>query len=245
MRKPLIILLAFLSAPIVAQQSSTDWDPASSPDSGWVVTPVSDWFNESEGTFAIWVAMDTEARTEYLLRLQNGSSGEISIAWNDAASHVSFLYTQGAGIFGVDTSTQVSQDGAWHHYVISWSIAAGEVRYFLDGELLETDSGFTVPFTAPNTVNRFMHVGGGNFFDGRAAHLQWWNRYLGSDEVPNLYRCVDATTRSLVNWIWLTLPFPRQDRSDNAGTDRSVFINNTTASTDAPRVNFCATAGAQ
>jgi len=81
------------------------------------------------------------------------------------------------------TSNAVYTIGKWHHYVVTRDVAT--VRSYLDGVLVDTDTGITGTYTT-NPFSIGYYDTGTLGFDGDIGLCQIWNRPLRADEVAEL-----------------------------------------------------------
>jgi hypothetical protein len=81
------------------------------------------------------------------------------------------------------TSNAVYTIGKWHHYVVTRDVTT--VRSYLDGVLVDTDTGITGTYTT-NPISIGYYDTGTLGFDGDIGLVQIYNRPLRGDEVAEL-----------------------------------------------------------
>lgn len=83
-------------------------------------------------------------------------------------------------------SESTAFDGTWHH--IAWVDSGGAARLYIDGELDDTDFGYTRGFLDLNTtsIGAILRSEAGAFFAGSIDDVALWNKALTSDQAKAL-----------------------------------------------------------
>lgn len=91
-------------------------------------------------------------------------------------------------------------DNEWHHAIATVDSESGEAQLYLDGELVDTMSGFTTP-KLPSVLPSIGvdPSGSGRYFYGAIDDLRIYNRVLTQDERSQLWESSPNTVR-VVRW---------------------------------------------
>jgi hypothetical protein len=84
-------------------------------------------------------------------------------------------------------STNVINDGAWHHCVATREASSGTLKLYLDGILQATGTAGTQSLTTPAFVRFGSLQTGLNFLNGNLDEIKIYNRVLGGMEIAALY----------------------------------------------------------
>lgn len=155
---------------LVAADVDTDWDSA-------------------EGTLALWLKVPTAVLTDATIRtaavfLVDGNN-YVHI-WKTATNN-----TFGAGYMAGGTFSSVQftiSDDDWHHVAITWSVAADEVRVYLDGSQAgSTQTGLGTWVGTLTQVWFGSWTGIQWWWSGRLAHIALWAAPLGTAAIAGLF----------------------------------------------------------
>lgn len=150
--------------------------------------PVQDDF-----TISLWFRTDAKAPGENDLRWFRGAGlvdAEVPGIVDDFGvslvgdGHV----TAGAG--NPETflaSSSGYNDGAWHHVAFTRRRATGELRLFVDGELVSQAKGSDRPLTSSDVVDIGRIQPGHGYFNGQIDEVRFYERPLTHIEILDLY----------------------------------------------------------
>jgi hypothetical protein len=191
------------STPNVVSAGRNIWAPFD--DSGDIGTPKAGMALEFDGV-SDEITLDTPVcggNTEITLatwfQKDVGSTGAIA-GWTTGGTYIRFTTATNLLIYfdGVDANfsynTTFSDDGNWHHLVITYNGATGS-KFYLDGSLtsptvagandvvtgsLDSDSG---------RIGRIGNYGsvGSTLFSGKMANFQIWDKAWSADDVGYTY----------------------------------------------------------
>lgn len=145
---------------------------------------VADNINVSQGTVSVWGKLDSVSANATAIKF---SVTGVTAAQNNA--EISYLNSTSKTIFKwkgnnitkqVESSAAIENDGKWHHFALTWDLDADEVKGYLDGALVGTNTGLGVMTT----------MSGGNVFLARNSinTNSYWNGHL--DEAAMFTRVV-------------------------------------------------------
>lgn len=99
----------------------------------------------------------------------------------------------------VDLASDVRvDDNQWHHAIATVDSEVGEAKLYLDGELVDSVTGFTVPkLPAVSPSIGRDPTGSNRYFLGAIDDLRIYNRVLGEDERAELSAATAQTVRVL------------------------------------------------
>ena len=107
----------------------------------------------------------------------NGTDGK----WN------AVLWSGGLKVFNGPTFAAIGT-GAWVHLMCTWTIADGDVRFYINGTLNTTAVGAAT--SGLSNVANVLRFGAtesaGEAYDGKMAEIAFWNRELAAAEVASL-----------------------------------------------------------
>jgi hypothetical protein len=108
------------------------------------------------------------------------------------------------GVGNPDTtilSTNVINNGAWHHCVATRVQSTGALNLYVDGALQASGTGGTNSLNASGLL-RFGEIAqGGGWFQGDVDEVMIYNRALGNNEVAALYASGAATLAAPTNLV--------------------------------------------
>lgn len=138
--------------------------------SAWV------WADTITGSKGIWHNNKTDSNHRGVWFIVSAASGAMELSYGD-----------GAGSLASDRRSKVSTGviipGRWHH-VGGVCRGAGDMDIFIDGrDAAGTYSGSGGALGYQVTNGQIGSVSGGNFWDGRIAHVAVWTAALEEDEM--------------------------------------------------------------
>jgi len=125
-----------------------------------------------------------------------GALGDFGVTWGNGEVHF------GIG-FGYDTTihSKAVAVNKWHHVAATRVKSTGQMRLYVDGELVGVGKGVTSSLKASKTITVGMlnTMLQDSYYNGWMADLQIWNRALPSHEVVTYKdECPDYLARGLV-----------------------------------------------
>jgi len=147
-------------------------------------------FNASQGSFAIWarvtnVGVWTDAATRYIANLQVDANNNVRAMKTNANNQLLRTYVANA-VPELGYNNGVATTG-WFHLCHTWSVAADEVRYYMNGAWSETDTvlGVWVGALAKSIIGSY-NIPVNQPWSGGLAHPAIWSRALAASEIAAL-----------------------------------------------------------
>ncbi len=160
-------------------------------------------FNGVEGSLSFWFRAEdstvfTDVRNYYLFALTS-SSGDQIYARKQFNSTTNILFNYRAG--GADNFFQqpIPAPTTWNHIVMTWSGSATQMKIYLNGALLTTDTSFgawTGNLTSTGTVIGSINTTPVTTWRGNLSHFAVWNTPLTLAQVTSLYSYSNLTITS-------------------------------------------------
>lgn len=119
-------------------------------------------------------------------------------------------------------TSQVFNDSLWHHVVAVYNLKSGKQEYYIDNQLVKTDSANIVSLTdggltIPLSFGRLYRTGWGspgNYFQGKLDDIRIYKRALTTADIGSLYanfHFIDITkNRDVPTTIVFPNPFNNQ-----------------------------------
>ena len=205
--------------------------------------------NKEVGTIACWVKIPTVSSTGFIFRAQEGSSGSTDniIQMIYHASHnqlrISYKGTSSEGAITrtaqiVNGNTEIENQG-WKHIVGTWDTGANEVKIYMDGSLVQTNSdAITVHDNDLDNADIGRNAGSQAApFEGNIDELAIFNTVVAASDLYNGGAVKDlATYRAAGNLIahWRFEKGTGTSAHDSSGNSHTGTINGAIYSTDTP-----------
>lgn len=147
--------------------------------------------NGDEGTISLWckflnAGVLTDGAARRIFNINAGADDNLSIYKNTTDNQLIYVF-EGGGTLQGQTIAVTSID--WFHVAMSWSIANGEVKQYLNGNLENTDgsaSAWTGTFNANYVVIGADDVTPAQDWSGWLAHCAIWTKPLSDANVLTL-----------------------------------------------------------
>jgi hypothetical protein len=194
--------------------------------------------NGQLGTISAWFTFETQTTSRRICRFRASSSGNaIDILAHHAFDTMRVGYTAGGVYKFADfDSSSIEGDGKWHHVAGTWSLAADEVKIYLDGTLKDTVTGVGTFEGAIDGGDIAQAVYGDTYWLGNITEFAIFDEVIpiGSlfiaDEQP-----VDLTgIEGLVGYWRLNEGTGAKAYDDSGKGNAGELINTPTWSTDVP-----------
>lgn len=192
-------------------------------------------FSAAAGTFAVWAAVDPMSADGTVVTIRVNNQNFIEVSWADIPDRINMLYRAG-NVTEENLLPAINEDGVWRHYVISWSVAADTVNYWVNG-VADTPDGTLGTWSGTPTITICSRNTGTISLDGRVAHFELWDRALTDVEVAEDYHCPGSVVSGLVNW--LPLWEDGDTYVDLSAAGQNATNTGTTASSSGPPVSLC------
>ena len=153
-----------------------------------ITLPTINGFNGAEGTIYLPTFHTATTQFQNMLQLQADSNNVFQIQNLFLGGTADFNFVRKAG--GTTNSNQPAGQtiNKWLHYVCMWSIKAGTVITYLNGQVLSTASSVTATFSGAVTANYYGNSNAASrAMVGKLDGLRIWNRALSAPEVARLY----------------------------------------------------------
>ncbi len=161
-------------------------------------------------TVEFWVLADGNAdATIFSLNSTSASDSEsenVTVILRKLTSGEWRLFYEYGGGSNVqlDTSSVNMPDDEWHHIAVTRDDADNKARFYLDGVLAETENASNDP-TGGDSDNQVLYVGrntaGSAFFDGKLAHVRFWNVARSAAQIKYSYNhVVDSSATGLIGY---------------------------------------------
>jgi hypothetical protein len=161
-------------------------------------------------TVEFWVLADGNAdATIFSLNSTDSSDSEsenVTVIFRKLTSgEWRLFYEYGGGSnMQVDTSSVNMPDDEWHHIAVTRDDADNKARFYLDGVLAETENVANDP-TGGDSANQVLYVGrntaGTAHFDGKLAHVRFWNVARSAAQIKYSYNhVVDSSATGLIGY---------------------------------------------
>jgi hypothetical protein len=148
--------------------------------------------NGAEGTYATWFQVSaagvwTDGIFRYMCNMQDDANNRFVITKSNANNT---LYTAHYAGGTAETHTEAGQSStAWMHYALTWSETADEVKYYLNGVLLATDTTIGTWNGDADWSPMIIGAASGapaNVWSGGLAHCAFWGSALGAGIIADL-----------------------------------------------------------
>tara|TARA_X000001382_G_scaffold37118_1_gene24566 strand:+ start:759 stop:3539 length:2781 start_codon:yes stop_codon:yes gene_type:complete len=161
-------------------------------------------------TVEFWILADGNAdATIFSLNSTDSSSSEsenVTVIFRKLTSgewRLFYEYDTGNNM-QVDTNGVNMPDDEWHHIAVVRDNADNKARFYLDGVLAETENVANDP-TGGDSDNQVLYVGrntaGTNHFDGKLAHVRFWNVARSATQIKYSYNhVVDSSATGLIGY---------------------------------------------
>ena len=205
----------------------------------------------STGSISMWIKIDAHSSNGLIwaINTEEGSTDQIFLLWNNASGVVRANFKGGNVANIADSSSNLENDGSWHHFVVTWQAsskgAANTIKLYQDGSLQDSDAIGTVFSGSPATFgfgrNKLQNYG--QNFNGHMNDMAIFNDVLTSSEVSSIYN--SGAPKDEAGHSGLIAYYTLEGYSDgdttvaddaDAGNNHSLTITNSTNidSTDTP-----------
>jgi hypothetical protein len=149
-------------------------------------------FDSGEGTISSWIQVDnagvwTDGSNRRFFSLRTDASNRLFGLKTNTNGRFDRYYVAGGT---AETRADIGYSNTdWFHIVITWSVTADEVNYYLDGALQETDTGLGAwvgALASSTTLIGAADQTPTSVWDGQLAHIAVWDRALEPDEIAGL-----------------------------------------------------------
>lgn len=151
-----------------------------------------DAFNGDEGTLAVWARVSgagvwTDGTTRYVVNLRVDANNYIYIIRSSVNNTLLYRYMAGGTL---EANAITLSDTGWIHLAMTWSAAADEVKYYLNGSpegATDTALGtWAGNLSSSNTVIGAANTVPQNVWDGYIAHTKLWTKPLTGAQIGQL-----------------------------------------------------------
>ena len=138
-----------------------------------------------EFTIAAWVWANSEGFQNFdTVAVKTGTSFNFDYYFGTYNDKLTFLFYYGANIEGFDTPTLNLQVTTWYHIAVTFDTAANEVRFYLNGSVVDVQSTSNNPVA---TTGDLQISGTGERWNGKLDDVRIYNRALDASEIAQLY----------------------------------------------------------
>ncbi len=157
-------------------------------------TSINTPFDEAEGTLMIWAKVSgsgvwTDSTARRAIAFAADGSNQVYIARHTVNNQLRMTY-EAAGTAENLIANAANADTDWHCYLITWSVAADEVKGYEDGTQFSTTRA-TLGTWSGALATTLCNVGASStvpasVWDGYLAHAALWNTPLTATQISNL-----------------------------------------------------------
>ena len=98
-------------------------------------------------------------------------------------------------------------DGKWHHFAVSWSKSSGEVKVYVDGNIIKSTSMAAGKDIKEGALvlgqDQDSYLGGYQkfqSFQGNLTSVNMWDKILPSDEIAMLAKKCPSGEGNVIKW---------------------------------------------
>jgi len=157
------------------------------------VDPVGAAINVSEGTIALWCKLNAVSANAVAFHARVDGSNEIELQWLNSSNVFRFKYVADGTVETLSTS-DVTEDSTWRHIAMTWSVAADEVKYYINGtQAGATDTALGAwSGTLSTAAFGVADDADAKFWNGPLNDMLIYDRPLNASEIALLYRVSNA-----------------------------------------------------
>ncbi len=154
-------------------------------------------FSNDDWTFATWFKSVDTSGVNYVFHIGAGdgfgNDNELYLNATGSSLQLQHHYDNGANIRDIDITASSLDLTQWHHVTVVHDAAAGELRFYVDGQLIGTGSSANFGMLQSNdfVVGGFAgSMTGGStdrYFDGYLDETALWARTLDGHEIASLF----------------------------------------------------------
>ena len=159
------------------------------PGAGYVTIPASGTLGGATFTVEAWVYLESYGNTAQfrcILVKEGAGAGTYRNygVWLSAGSGatVHYAYQNTSGVFNSFNTRFQLKLKRWHHLALAYTAGSGQLRFYVDGEVLEQQ----LTVGDPGTTTSPLHIGGSPAFDsfpGRIDEVAFYGTDLGASRI--------------------------------------------------------------
>lgn len=187
--------------------SGTAHASTSSRGSNYLTYPATGNIQPTRGTFMCWINISKDAGT-FSDQTQPGifrwwdafNTESLYLHFGSTYDNVRFVSYSG-GVQQVSMAGAISwAANTWHHVTVTWQ--PDEVKLYIDGELMATDTSFTPPAIASNTIDIGRQLDSTRIMNGLIDEVVIADRAVPEDEIRAIYESNAPVFAETSTWHW-------------------------------------------
>ena len=125
----------------------------------------------SKGAFSAWVQISTTSSSGTILHSRVDSNNLFNFFYHASSNELRFTYKAGGTTKYVFTTEEIEGDEKWHHVYATWSVAADEIKLYLDGELKGEQTNLGTWSGTPAVFDIGQNTTGSGYFKGYVTEV--------------------------------------------------------------------------
>ena len=142
---------------------------------------------KTSGSISAWVKLETISASGNVFQVRKDSDNNIALIYVASSNELRAQYKGGGNNVQSNYSTTIENDGSWHHLVSTWTTVGDELKLYLDGALVGTETSLTAITGSFASSSIGSNSDGGAFWKGNIDEVTIFNKELDSTEVTSLY----------------------------------------------------------
>ena len=188
------------------------------------------------GTISVWVKLKTTSTSGTMVQARVDSNNVMNLFYHNGSSEGRFTYKAGGSAKVVAFTDSIENDGKWHNIVATWSVAADEIKIYLDGTLKATTTSLGTWAGTIDACDIGQNTIDGSYLTGNLTEVAIFTRVVPIGELWIANRQpIDLTGSTGLVGYWKFDEGTGTVAADSSGTGNTGTLNNTpTWSTDVP-----------
>lgn len=140
-------------------------------------------------SISLWIKFETVQFTA-LATKWTGSGNQRSFTWFYDSGELKFQVSANGSTDTIDMVSWTPSTATWYHLVVTYTAAAGEVRFYVNGSQQgTTQTGANTSIFDSTSLFRvsLYDAGDGRYTDGVQDEMGVWAKVLSGDEITSLY----------------------------------------------------------
>ena len=142
---------------------------------------------KNTGSISAWIKLETITSSGNGFQIRVDSNNNIALIYVASSNELRVQYKGGGNNTTTNYSTTIENDGNWHHLAGTWNSATDNLKLYLDGIEVGTETGLTAITGSFTTASIGSNSVGSAFWKGNIDEVSLFNKELDGTEVANLY----------------------------------------------------------
>ena len=207
------------------------------------VDSVAGKIDKDRGTIAFWINLPTVSTTGFIFRAQSGSSSStddlVQMIYHASQNEMRISYKGGGSTTRTaaitDGHTSIEEQG-WKHIVGTWDTSVPEVKIYMNGDLIATNSGSLTAHTSELDNADIGRNAGSTAAPLKATidELAIFNTVVSASDLYNDGVVKDLSTESGLKAYWRFEEGSGTQATDSSGGNHTGAISGASYSTSVP-----------